>query len=54
MKTNCPLKCIKCGKEYNRQSSYDKHKLLCCKNTNQPVLVNELKDADYFRSNRIK
>ena len=45
MKTSCPLKCINCGKEYNRQSSYDKHKLLCCDDSNPPNIVNKLKDA---------
>lgn len=39
MKTNYPLKCENCDKIYNRESSYNKHKLLCCGNSNTALSI---------------
>ena len=39
-----PLKCKNCNKEYNRESSYNKHKLLCCDfSDNLPLIEDKLK-----------
>jgi hypothetical protein len=45
MKVNCPLKCANCGKEYNRGSCYDKHKLLCWDPSMTPIIDDKIKDA---------
>lgn len=60
MQTIPPIKCKNCNKEYNRQSAYDKHKLLCVGTPTSKTTLNMASDspslhdivAELIKSNR--